>query len=163
MASEGQRRQNGLPFEQKPGRRVPWVVLILATVLVLVVEYRRDLHGAREELAKVTTPPTSLLEAAFRSVAQGLLDIEEGRPADAVLSLTRARRAFERDAAASSVEGLLLWISPFLCLALAQAGHVEKARAMLPHVTRYLEATSLPEWLQRCRDALTMAGGGALH
>jgi hypothetical protein len=101
----------------------------------------------------VTTRPTSLLEAAFRSLAQGLLDLEEGRAAEAVGALTRARRAFEREAS-SAIEGLLLWTDPFLCLALARAGEVESARALLPRVTRYLEATSQPAWLRRCQEAL---------
>jgi hypothetical protein len=122
---------------------------------VALLQYRRDTVGAHEQLTAVTAPPTSLLEAAFRSLARGLLDIEEGRPAEAVVALGRARRAFEREAAGPQLEGVLLWLDPFLCSALALAGEREKALAMLPRVTRYLEATSQPEWLLRCREALT--------
>lgn len=121
---------------------------------IALLEYRRDAAGAREQLAEVVAPPTSLIEAAFRSLAVGLLDLEQGRPTDAVVTLRRARRAFERDVPRAAIEGILLWTDPFLCLALAQSGGREQARRLLPRVARYLKATSQPAWLERCNDAL---------
>jgi hypothetical protein len=134
---------------QDPARHGSKVDLAIA-----LLEHRGDIAGARQELAEVTTRPVSLLEAAFRSVAKGLIDLEEGRAIEAVAALTRARSAFEREAPVSTREGILLWTDPFLCLALARAGEVGRANAMLPRVTRFLEATSQPRWLKRCREAL---------
>jgi Flp pilus assembly protein TadD len=141
-----ERRRGAATDPARPGIKVDLAIALL--------EHRRDVDGAREQLAKVDTPPTSLLEAAFRSLASGLLELEEGRPAEAVTALTRARSAFEREVPATSLEGVMLWTDPFLCLALAQAGERERARAMLPRVTRYLTAVQHPEWLQRCRAAV---------
>jgi tetratricopeptide (TPR) repeat protein len=123
-------------------------------VAIAILEYRGDAEDARAQLAKVTARPASMLEAAFRSLAQGLLDIEEGRPTEAVAALTRARSAFEREVPLRALDAVILWSDPFLCLALARAGEAERATAMLPRVTRYLKATSQPRWLTRCREAL---------
>jgi hypothetical protein len=124
---------------------------------VALLEYKGDVAGAREHLARVDTPPASLLEAAFRSLAAGLLDIEEGRPADAVLALKRTRRAFEQEVPPSALEGPMLWTAPFLCLALAQSGDRDEARALLPTVATYAKATSQPAWFERCQKALADA------
>lgn len=121
---------------------------------VALLEYKGDVAGAREHLSRVDTPPTSLIEAAFRSLAVGLLDIEEGRPADAVVALKRTRRAFEQESPPSALEGILLWTAPFLCLALAQSGDREEARRLLPTVAKYAQATSQPAWFERCQKAL---------
>jgi tetratricopeptide (TPR) repeat protein len=134
---------------QDPARRRSKVDLAIA-----LLQHRRDVAAARAELADLTERPLSLLEAAFRSFAYGLLDLEEGRFSEAVASITRARRAFERAAAAVSQEGLMLWTAPPLCVALARSGQREQAAAMLPRVTQYLQATGQPEWLERCREAI---------
>jgi len=131
---------------------LPAILIDYATALVMV---RRDTRQARDLLAEARRHAVSDTAQPFLLAGEGLVELEEGRPAEAVERLEEAIRLvdpFLRGNPSVLVSGAR--IRAHLCLSHAALGDTSAARRRLREARPLLLVHHVDDLLQRCEEAV---------
>jgi len=133
----------------------PDLPVVLVDYAILLLTVRHDTRAARPRLAEARRHAVSDTTLPSLLAAEGILAVEEGRPADAIDPLTQSIRQFDpilRGNPSVLVAGAR--IRAFLALALAATGETAAARRLLQRARPLLVAHRNHELLERCEQAV---------
>jgi hypothetical protein len=118
-----------------------------------LIERRRDVNGARQALALAKEKEITELAARYVAFYEGLISIEEGDYAAAQGSLVQALKMAACQSEQPLVQGWVIFVKAYLCIAVGHLGEKAKARQLLRAVKRFLTVRREEELLERCRAA----------
>ena len=133
----------------------PETPIVLVDYATVLLKERRDTRRARPLLAEARRHAISDTTLPYLLAAEGMLALEEGRPADAVGPLTESLRKadpFLRGNPSIIVVGAR--IRAYLCLALAATGDTTAARRHLQRARPLLIAHQSRDLIDRCEQAV---------
>jgi tetratricopeptide (TPR) repeat protein len=125
-----------------------------------IIRIERDPKAARDALASRRARDASPPERIFIAFCEGLIALEEGKAEQAadLLELTLTMIADMHDF--TTWGSLELTVKAYACIACAESGRSERARALLDEVTLYLQAHEEQELLERCLAAAAAGRAG---